>query len=546
MIVNPNRQIVSDGVSAATEEQAVAAMKTNEWNEGVIIAQGEHLIHLLNGVVVTEVKDRDTPNRSLSGVLAIQAHALNASGALVQFRNIRLKVLSRSGPQTDAPVSATDSDGISLFNGRDLTGWDGDPRFWSVEDGAIKGQSREGQTPETGNTYLIWKGGVVGDFELSFTYKLVKGESGSGVLYRGKDTGNWHAQGYQADFWPAGARGGNGSEIISGAVAYEAPGGGARPGFGSLCPAGQKVVWGGDGQKQVLGYTEGGNARIQSAIREGDWNTFVVTARGGHIIHQINGNITADIMDNDVQRRFLSGILGLKMRANKGRPMLVYFKDIRLKHLVPEAASASGSLDWIPMFDGKTLSGWTASTNASEWQIDAEGALANRGSHGYLYSPQVYQNAEIKAEIKLEANGDGAIGFRSRFHSGKASCYQVKANLDHKHPLTGSLFKVTYPNDRYRQELALRIEEELVQPLTWFTLHIVAIGNRIVIKLNDQIIGDYTDRDGPLGAGRVALQQWNPGVGIWYRNVMVKPLPLDELQAWTEARKDIPELPANK
>ena len=50
----------------------------------------------------------------------------------------------------------------SLFNGKDLTGWEGDPKLWSVKDGAIVGET-DGKIPD--NTFLIWKG-TAGDFEL--------------------------------------------------------------------------------------------------------------------------------------------------------------------------------------------------------------------------------------------------------------------------------------------------------------------------------------------------------------------------------------------
>ena len=241
-------------------------------------------------------------------------------------------------PETNRPStdrSAAPEDGfISLFNGHDLSGWDGDPRFWSVEDNAIKGQTTAGNIPEKGNTYLIWTKGMVDDFELRFSYKLVDGDTGSGILYRGKRTTGWGAHGYHADFWSAAT--GN-----SGLLAYEAPGGGGRPGFGRLVGVGEKAIWDADG-KHIAGYTAKSAAEIGATIKDGDWNDYVITAIGNHLVHQINGNISMEMTDNDVQRRFLSGILGLKVRPNKGKPMLVYFKNIRLKRLT-HGTTLSGS-----------------------------------------------------------------------------------------------------------------------------------------------------------------------------------------------------------
>src|SRR5580765_1217433 len=85
----------------------------------------------------------------------------------------------------------------SLFNRKDLSGWDGNPKFWSVKDGAITGQTTDDNKTD-GNTFLIWKDGTVDDFELRLSYKIVGGNSG--IQYRSKDKGKWVVNGYQADF----------------------------------------------------------------------------------------------------------------------------------------------------------------------------------------------------------------------------------------------------------------------------------------------------------------------------------------------------------
>ena len=85
----------------------------------------------------------------------------------------------------------------SLFNGKDLSGWDGNPKFWSVKDGTITGQTTA-ENPAQGNTFLIWRLGTVEDFELHLSYRIVGGNSG--IQYRSKDLGNWVVGGYQADF----------------------------------------------------------------------------------------------------------------------------------------------------------------------------------------------------------------------------------------------------------------------------------------------------------------------------------------------------------
>src|SRR6185369_3952185 len=103
-----------------------------------------------------------------------------------------------------ASLHAAEAGFESLFNGKDLTGWDGNPKLWSVKDGAITGQTTP-ENPASGNTFLIWTNGIVGDFELRCSFRLVPGDSkgfaNSGIQYRSKvlDPANWVVGGYQAD-----------------------------------------------------------------------------------------------------------------------------------------------------------------------------------------------------------------------------------------------------------------------------------------------------------------------------------------------------------
>lgn len=198
---------------------------------------------------------------------------------------------------------------ISPFNGRDFTGWDGDPRFWTVEDGMITARTTR-ENPTQGNTFLIWRGGTVRDFELSVKFRIVGGNSG--IQYRSKDLGNWMVGGYQADF-EAGDR-------FTGIV-YE------ERGRGILGNVGEKATVGPDGKPRKAG-TVGDAKELLASVRKEQWNEYVVTAVGNHLVHAINGRVTAEVMDEDPARRAAEGILALQLHA--GPPMLVQFKDIRL------------------------------------------------------------------------------------------------------------------------------------------------------------------------------------------------------------------------
>ena len=91
----------------------------------------------------------------------------------------------------------------NLFNGKDLTGWEGNPDLWSVKDGAITGTTTA-EKPAASNTFLIWKGGDVSDFKLTLKYKMIPGDDkkfvNSGIQYRStvKNEAAWSVGGYQA------------------------------------------------------------------------------------------------------------------------------------------------------------------------------------------------------------------------------------------------------------------------------------------------------------------------------------------------------------
>ncbi len=206
----------------------------------------------------------------------------------------------------------------SLFNGHDLSGWEGRPNHWSVQDGAITGRTTK-ENPAQGNNFLIWKDGTVSDFELHLSYKIVAnndaGFANSGIQYRSKDLGNFVVGGYQADM--------EAGNTYSG-ILYE------ERGRGILAQRGQMTEIEPDGKIRVLG-SLGESSDIQDQIKKEDWNDYVVIARGNHFTHIINGRVTVDVTDLQTSKSSDSGVLALQLHA--GQPMTVQFKDIRIKIL---------------------------------------------------------------------------------------------------------------------------------------------------------------------------------------------------------------------
>jgi hypothetical protein len=219
-----------------------------------------------------------------------------------------------------ALVSGAESGFVTLFDGKDLTGWEGNPKLWSVKDGAITGQTTA-ENPTKGNTFLVWTNGTVADFELRCSFRLVpgddKGFANSGVQYRSKVVNpvNWVVHGYQADM--------EAGQTYTG-ILYEE---GKR---GILAERGEKVVWDKDGKKQVVG-SVGDAAAIQATIKKGDWNEYVIIAQGNHLQQFVNGKPTIDVVDEEEAKRAMTGVLALQLHA--GSPMMVQFRNIRLKKL---------------------------------------------------------------------------------------------------------------------------------------------------------------------------------------------------------------------
>ena len=205
-----------------------------------------------------------------------------------------------------------------IFNGKDLTGWKGQPEFWSVKDGAITGQTTK-ETPVKENTFLIWEG-EVGDFELTFKYKIVdangkaEGFGNSGVQYRSKVVKPEYSvvAGYQADFEVG--------KTYSGILCEE-------KGRGILALRGQQVVVK-DGAKPEVKGEIGKSDEIQAGIKPGGWNEYRIVAKGGHLQHYINGDQTVDVNDESTVGA-KTGVLALQLHA--GAPMTVQFKELMLK-----------------------------------------------------------------------------------------------------------------------------------------------------------------------------------------------------------------------
>ena len=182
------------------------------------------------------------------------------------------------------PMLATADNAKDVFNGKDLTGWDGDAAVWSVQNGEIVGKTATGLKR---NTFLKSPLAVT-DFKLSLKVKLTPNRENSGIQFRSEPLPDGEMRGPQADIG-AGWWG----------KLYE------ESGRGLLAK-------------------EGGERHV----RPDEWNDYVVEARGAAVKIWINGELVCDYTDPQLSRR---GVIGLQVHS--GGPMEVRFKDLRLEVL---------------------------------------------------------------------------------------------------------------------------------------------------------------------------------------------------------------------
>ncbi|MAI31570.1 MAG: hypothetical protein CBE00_03215 [Planctomycetaceae bacterium TMED240] len=216
-----------------------------------------------------------------------------------------------------------DSDGMKvIFNGKDLKGWDGDPRLWSVRDGVIHGETTDKKSAK-GNTFLIWEGGQLKDFELQLSFRCTANNN-SGIQYRsvrvpqGNRVGNkWVVKGYQHEI-----RNEDTFPNVPGFIYDE------RGKRGRICLVGETATWTAEG-KNVEEERLIDAAGFKDLMKVDDWNDVKIIAKGNRIQHFLNGKKILDFTDEHPEMAFSEGILALQLHA--GKPMWTEFKDIRIR-----------------------------------------------------------------------------------------------------------------------------------------------------------------------------------------------------------------------
>ena len=204
---------------------------------------------------------------------------------------------------------------VSIFDGKTLAGWDGDPKYWRVEEGMLVGEV----TPETllkQNSFIIWRGGVTAEFELKVQYRISL-QGNSGVNYRSEEVPGkpFALRGYQADI--------DGALFYTGQN-YEERGRTFLALRGDVCRADA------DGIARTIAAI-GDKATLAAVPKKDDWNDYHLIARGNTLTHILNGIVMSIVIDDYPVRRKMSGLLGVQVHV--GPPMKVEYRNFRLKVL---------------------------------------------------------------------------------------------------------------------------------------------------------------------------------------------------------------------
>jgi hypothetical protein len=238
------------------------------------------------------------------------------SGAPQEPSNTAGTQQRRAGSGVYPPTEPDDNTGfVAIFDGRSLAGWDGDPRFWRVEQGEIVGETSPTNVV-TQNNFLIWRGEKVRDFELKVEFRM--DGTNSGIQYRSTElpeVGKWVLKGYQADM--------DFTQNYLGNVHDER-------GRGVLSRRGEvtRIV---DGPTfKVIGRIAD-STLLRGVMNVDGWNQYHIIARGPVLLQLINRRLMSVAIDEDSKNVSAEGVIGFQMHV--GPPFKIQFRNVLYRKL---------------------------------------------------------------------------------------------------------------------------------------------------------------------------------------------------------------------
>ena len=228
-------------------------------------------------------------------------------------------------PAASAGLGQPDANGfVSLFNGKDLTGWEGLEGLWSVKDGVIDGSETKEKSIQTDLILSASKEHPEKfvNFELHIKWQMVSASGNTGVQFRSviNNAETLHAGGYQADIDSGGK--------FTGSIYDES---GIAGGRGTMSMRGEKTNWDAENVRHNTPLSESGDDLKALLHNTGDWNDIVLIVNGNHVQYSINGHLMTELVDESPKAVLKGGVIALQM--HKGFTMDIQFKDISIKFL---------------------------------------------------------------------------------------------------------------------------------------------------------------------------------------------------------------------
>jgi len=184
---------------------------------------------------------------------------------------------------------------------------------------------------------------------------------------------------------------------------------------------------------------------------------------------------------------------------------------------------------WISLFDGKTFNGWKAGENPGTFTIE-DGSIKVAGIRSHLYydgpvKDHDFTNFEFKAQVMTKPGSNSGIYFHTAFQEKgfPDKGFEVQVNNSHTDwKRSGGLYDIKDTREVYVKDDA------------WYTEYIRVEGKHVIVKINDQIVTDWTQPEDFVPAknhlkrfiatGTFALQGHDPKSIVYYKDIMVRPL----------------------
>ncbi len=208
--------------------------------------------------------------------------------------------------------------------------------------------------------------------------------------------------------------------------------------------------------------------------------------------------------------------------------------------------AAEGAAGWIPLFDGKTLEGWKASENQGGFKV-VDGTIAFDGKRSHLFyaggvRDSDFKNFELKADVLTKPLANSGIYFHTSFQAEDFPKQGFEVQVANTHVGAGGYVEMKKTGSLYGVR---NVYKALVQDDEWFTIHLSVRGKRIQVRLNNRLVVDYVEPENPvadreypgrrLSRGTFALQGHDSGSKVFFKNILVKPLP-DDLPDYPDGR----------